>query len=623
MSLLLLIGAVYWQALRAPFVFDDVPNLQNNPALTSGSGVVLISGGTGDAGDTLSGRPVTVLAFMLDRRLFGAEPWTLRFVNLVLHAMGAVMVFGVTRRLLERMSEPFWRNSAMGAAWCVAALWALHPLQTAAVTYIVQRAEILASLGVLACIHAFLRGLDTPKRRTQWWTISVLSAWVGMAAKETAVVAPLAVWLVDRGTATAGWLAAIHQRKWLYGGLAAGWLFLATLVLTTGGRGGTAGFDAGVGVWEYVLTQSGAILRYAQLIFWPHPLIFDYGTAVVSGVAEVWWQLPCVLAAVGLVAVGLLRGKPAALLGAWFFLLLAPSSSFVPVASQTMAEHRLYLALVAPVLATTLLLWQFVGRKAWWFVIPVLGLCAVVTMARNQDYLSARSLWADTVAKRPDNTRARINLALALLAEGQSQAAQMQLERAVQLDPRSADAQFNLGVVHAKMRRMQEAAAAYSQAVKLRPGFAAAHLEFSILNLEMGAVALALKHAQQAAFYAPNSAAAAYQLGNALLAAGNVPEARRSFDRTVSLDPEHADARVNLGNLLAEAGEFNRALEQYERALQSAPGSLSAHRNSGAVCAHLGRLEQAIRHYEAAVRLDPSDVRLREELQQLLAAYRR
>lgn len=621
-ALLLLIVAVYAQALRAPFVFDDVPNLQNNPALAHGGGAAIFSGGTGDAGDTLSGRPVAMLSFMLDRRLFGAEPWTFRLVNLVLHAVAAFFVFGVTRRLLGRSEDPVWRQSAPGMGWCAAALWALHPLQTSAVTYIVQRAEILAALGVLASVHAFLCGLDSPRRRL-WWTVSVFAAWTGMAAKETAAVAPLAVWLVDRGTAAEGWLAALRQRRGLYGGMAAGWLLLAVLVLTAGGRGGTAGFDAGVGVWDYLLTQSAAILRYAQLIVWPYPLVFDYGMAVVAGVKEVWWQLPCVVAAVGWVAAGLPRAKPAALIGAWFFLLLAPSSSFVPVASQTIAEHRLYLALAAPILAAVLLLWRRAGRRAWWFVLPALALLGGATVARNQDYLTARSLWADTVAKQPDNIRARINLALALLADGQSSAALAQLERAVRLDPRSADAQFNLGVVLARLGRMEAAAAAYAQAVDLRPGFAAAHTEFSIVNLELGRVAPALQHARLAVRYAPDSAAAAFQAGNAQLAAGSMTEARRSFERTVALDPAHADARVNLGNLLAEAGEFDRALEQYERALQSAPGLLPAHRNAGAICAHLGRLDKAIAHYEAAVRLAPADARLRAELQQLLAARRR
>lgn len=622
LALLLLVLLCYGSAWRAPFVFDDVPNLLENDALAKGRWSALLSGGTGDAGDTLSGRPVSALSFWFNRLLSGSEPGGYRMANVFLHSVGALLLFGLVRRLAARARHPGVRDHAIEVGWGVAALWALHPLQTSAVTYIIQRVEILSALGVLACVYAFVRGLEATEPR-RWWILSILAAWVGIGAKETAVVAPLAVLLVDRANNAEGWGALLRHRAGLYGGLAAGWLLLAALGILSGGRGGTAGFDSGVSPLQYLLTQAEAIVRYVRLIVWPHPLVFDYGTSLVSGFGAVWWQFTVVGLTVCLVFFGLWRGRLAALVAAWFFLLLAPSSSIVPVASQTVAEHRLYLALAAPIFAAIVLAWRFLGRRSWWIVLPVLGLLGAVTVARNADYRSARSLWADTVAKRPDNTRARINLALALLADGQSSQALAQLGRAVQLDPRSADAQFNLGVVNARQGRMEEAAAAYAQAVDLRPGFAAAHLEFSILNLELGAVALALKHARQAAQYAPNSAAAAYQLGNALLAAGLSAEARLSFERTVTLAPSHADALVNLGNLMAEAGGFDQAIAHYEHALQADSTLLAAHRNAGAIHAHLGRWEKAIMHYEAAVRLAPSDARLRAELQELRAARRR
>jgi hypothetical protein len=149
--------------------------------------------------------------------------------------------------------------------------------------------------------------------------------------------------------------------------LASTWLVLIFLVITAHGRGGTAGLGNGISPWSYALTQCVAIVHYLRLCLLPWPLVFDYGTALAHGVAAV---LPCALVVLGLVAATAwaLVWRPAlGFLGAAFFAILAPSSSFVPVATQTMAEHRMYLPL-APVAVLVVL---GTCRCAWPWRLPL------------------------------------------------------------------------------------------------------------------------------------------------------------------------------------------------------------------------------------------------------------
>jgi hypothetical protein len=167
-----------------------------------------------------------------------------------------------------------------------------------------------------------------------------------MGAKEVMVTAPLVVLLYDRTFVAGGFSAAWRQRRTYYVGPRRH-LAVARVdhVRAGAGPGVGAGFGLGVSWWTYLLKQSEAILLYLKLSFWPHPLVLDYGTAVVHSVADVWWQAIVVLALLGLTIWALVRKPVAGFLGAWFFVILAPSSSVVPILTQTMAEHRMYLPL--------------------------------------------------------------------------------------------------------------------------------------------------------------------------------------------------------------------------------------------------------------------------------------
>jgi tetratricopeptide (TPR) repeat protein len=390
------------------------------------------------------------------------------------------------------------------------------------------------------------------------------------------VSAPLVVWLYDRTFVAGSFGEAWRRRRLLYLGLFATWLLLATLVAGTAGHGGTAGFGTAVEWWEYALTQCEAIAHYLWLVFWPSPLVFDYGMRVVRGPFEVLGQAALLLALLAATIFALRRRPAIGFAGAAFFALLAPSSSVLPIATQTIAEHRMYLPLaaIAPLVVA--------GARAA-FGPRALLLCFVwaaalgwLTFERNRDYRSEYSLWQDTVAKNPSSARAHSNLAKALLDAGRTDDAFAHLTESLRLGPPLPAAHFNLGLILTRRGQKAEAREHYEEAVRLNPKYAEAHVNLAVAMMESGDAAGALPHLQIALALAPDLAEAHCNLANALAMTGRLPEAAREYAEALRLKPDYAVAHANFGRLLWRMGRLPEAAEHLEEALRIQPDFGSA-----------------------------------------------
>ncbi|MCX6934198.1 MAG: tetratricopeptide repeat protein, partial [Verrucomicrobia bacterium] len=490
--------AVYANSLNAPFLFDDAGAVLGNPTIRSLASFAVFNPPAD--GSTTTGRPVVNFSYALNYALGGEHVVGYRVVNVAIHALAVLTLFGLLRRTFScvRGRGPLAgdvsassRASALlpssfnpdVAALTIAALWALHPLQTESVVCIAQRTESLCGLFYLLTLYAFTRatipsegGARCPQRA--WLVVSVGSCLLGMAAKEVMVTAPLVVLLYDR-TFVAGTVAgALRVRRSYYAALAGTWLLLAFLVLqNTGARGASAGFGLGVTPWTYLLTQADALVRYLGLTLWPHPLVLDYGTGVAGALAEVWWQGVIVLMLLAATVWALVRRPVLGFVGAWFFLILAPSSSFVPLVAQTMAEHRMYLPLAAVLTVATLALFRFSGALRWPVVVAVVAASAVVTALRNRDYRDAIAIWSDTVAHAPPHSRAFTNLGSAYVAAGRPAEALMPLDRALALNPADYSAQRNRVLALLALGRADEAAVIFTALPAREPGEAAEYFE--------------------------------------------------------------------------------------------------------------------------------------------------
>jgi len=600
--------AAYGGSFSGPFVFDDLDSIVANPTIRHLWPLGRVLAPPSAAGQTVGGRPLLNLSFAINYAFAGTRVAGYHAANLLIHILAGLVLFGIARKTLGRLGE----IAAARAGWlgfAIALLWTVHPLQTESVTYVVQRAESLMGLLYLLTLYFFIRGTEDGER-CGWFFLSMVSCLLGMATKEVMVSAPVIVFLYDRTFISGSLGAAWRRHGGVFAGLAATWLVLAGCILAAHGRGGTVGASVPVAWMTYVLTQGPAIVRYFRLALWPHPLVFDYGAEWVS----VWAAAPSVafvFAAGVATLVGLRRRTTGGFLGACFFAVLAPTS-LVPGIRQTLAEHRMYLAL-APLLGIVVGgvgLWpgwssRSAARMGAAALLTAAGLGIGLTVLRNRVYRSDLALWSDTVAKRPGNPYAHNDLGNAWKAAGRVTDAAGQFEEALRLKPDFAEAENNLGNVRWDQGERLEAVARYRRALELRPRYPEADNNLGVAATAMGHREDAIAYFKRALDIDPEYADARYNLGVALAEAGRLPEAIDAYQAVLEAEPGFAEARLNLGTALARSGQVDAAIVQFREVVRERPGYAEAHYDEANALALAGRLGEAIAGYEAALRLRP------------------
>jgi tetratricopeptide (TPR) repeat protein len=585
--LVLEVLAVYSNSLNGPFVFDDVPSIVENESIRQ-LGTALAP--PGSVGETVAGRPVLNLSFALNYAAGGLNVRGYHCANLLIHATAGVLLFGLVRRtLLRAVLQERWAPVSTTVALAVALLWTLHPLQTESVTYVVQRAESLAGLFFLLTLYAFLRSVESG-RPAAWQILSVGACLLGMGTKEVMVAAPLLVLLYDRTFVAGGFAAAARQRWRFYLGLAATWLLLGWLVTSAGGRGTTAGLNTEITPWHYALTQCRAVITYLRLALWPFPLVFDYGTAVVKTLAEVWAQALAISLLAGGTLWALWRKPVLGFLGACFFALLAPSSSFVPVATQTMAEHRMYLALVPVVVLIVAGLQAALGRKSAVVWLVMAAGYAGLTFGRNADFASEEVLWRDTVKRNPGSARAHSNLGVIATEAGRPDEAIAEYEAALRIEPGFSEARSNLGVALFQIGRAEEAVVQLKEALRSSPTAFKTNYNLATVLTQLGRPAEAVPRYEAALRVKPGDAASHNNLGNVFFLTRRWPEAAQHYAEAVRLNPGNYQARNNLAAVLTELRCYAEARVSYEVALRLKPDYAKAREG----LARLDRLQQAV-----------------------------
>lgn len=559
--------AAYRNSFSVPLLYDDRSSIAANPTIRHLSTALWPS-----AGATVGGRPILNLSFAINYAISGTAVWSYHAVNLAIHVFAGLTVFGIIRRTLAPRNP-----AASPIAFAAALLWTLHPLQTESVTYIVQRAESLMGLFYLLTLYCFIRGAGAagPQARA-WNAASIAACLLGMGTKEVMVSAPLIVLLYDRTFLAGSYSEAWRRRAKVYAGLAATWLVLPFLVLSTRGRAGTAGFGSGVSVPAYALAQFPAIAHYLRLSFWPHPLVFDYGSALATPPFQL---IPCALAIIGLVAGtawALIERPVLGFLGAFFFAILAPSSSIIPIATETVAEHRMYLPLIPVVALVVLAIHRWLGRAALPVCLVLAAGLGLATARRNQAYSSELAIWSDTVAKVPGNYRAQLSLGAALAElPNRLPDAIARFEAALRIHPEYAEAHYDLGVAYARLPgRLPDAIAQFNAALKINPDYAEARNDLGEAYARTpGRLPDAIAQFDAALKINPDDAKAHYNLGLAWSGVpGHLPDAIAQFEAALQIDPDLAEAHFNLGVALLKAGGRSQdARAQFKAALRLRP----------------------------------------------------
>ena len=609
--------AAYHTSFAGSFVYDDEAAIVENPTIRQLWPIWPAFSPPCD-GRTVSGRPLLNLSLALNYALDGLDAWGYHALNLAIHIAAAWLLFGIVRRtfLTPALRNRFGR-AATPLALASAVLWAVHPLQTESVTYIVQRAESLMGFFYLLTLYCVIRGTgagtvpffaaqnptlsmavggekgDCPPQRCSWlwYAAAVLACLLGMATKEVMVTAPLVVLLYDRTFVAGSFREAWRRRGRLYLGLAAAWCLLAYLVFSTGLI--ARQFELGApDAWTYARTQPGVILRYLRLCFWPSRQCVDYYLSWECNAARTLGEiLPGAIVIAALLAAtlwGMMKRRVWGYLGAWFLLILMPTSSILPLRDLAY-EHRMYLSLAAAavfVVAGGYALWdRLLPRPApcslgatvlrwgapWLVLTAVLLALGSTTVARNRHYRSPVILWQDTLERFPNDATAHNNLGHALASSGGFQEAVAQYHEALRLKPHDANAHYNLGNALARLGRTDEAIEHFQQALRLKPSRAEPHNNLGLTLAAVGRTAEAIGHYREALRVNPELAEAHNNLGNALAALGNTAEAIGHYEDALRLKPDYVKAHYNLATALVKLGRTDEAIEQYNQCLQRMP----------------------------------------------------
>jgi protein O-mannosyl-transferase len=674
--------AVFSNVLNAPFLFDDHSSIEENPSIRS---IFPLSKSMWSPKDfSVAGRPMVSLSFALNYAVGGLNVFGYHLVNILIHAWNTALVaillytvlfysFDRSRHVqrlsanqhLSSIDSQLHESDSAGAstesnikyeyvylAWFLAFLWALHPLQSETVAYVMQRTELMMAWALLVTLYSSIRAWQTsvvPARRL-WQISAILACAFGMLCKEVMVVAPVLVVLFDWCFHEPSLRRLIEKRTWLYVGLFACWGILAAIMISDP-RGRSVGFSLGYSSWDYMTTQCWAITKYLSLSFFPIGLCGDYGVFKVQD-PLVWF--PCFVLLASLVLITLwmwFRDRRLAFWGLWFFAILAPTSSFVPIATEPMAERRMYLPLISIVILISIglvRLWNGIASSSQQndpsrvetlrpnresktarsnlgrlngpsiscsvtgsLFGPIIASVALIlvfgmmTHSRNQVYESELSFWTEVKRMVPRNERALGTLGMIHFKAERFEEAEKEMLKAFKVEPRNYHTHAILGRLRLQQHRYQEARQYLEFAIKAQPDYREALTAMGTLHLEQGDPTKALSFCDRALKINPNHALTNYIRGLALGELGRIDESVIAYEKALLEDPKMSDAHNNLGEIAMSQMKLLEAEQYFRRAVELDPKSAIANANLGGLMNHRGNYTEAVTWMEKAITLDP------------------
>ena len=619
----------YWPTLENSFHFDDMANIvRAYPLHLSTISVEGLQRAL--AGATIPGRLLPNLTFVLDWWRGAGDPAPFQVTNLILHLLNVAVLFLLLSLLLRRLYPNVPLRWWLGAVWLAAAIWALHPIQTQAVTYIVQRMAEMAALFMLLSCYSYLRGrLTCGGARWGWLAAAGAAALAAGISKESGWVMPALWWLMEYGVVRHGQpLVQVRLDRWLLGlplvavAVVAVDLWLAgplTAPLLVGyeGRDFT--------LTERLLTQPRVILFHISQILWPLPQRFsifhdpELSTALWSpattGLA--------LLVVVGWIGVGLwallqLRLRLIGALLLWLPTTLVIESSFVPL--EMVFEHRMYLPSVglAALLGVLLLRVVRAGNRNRWLVwggaMVLLPLLMVATVERLSHWRDPLTLYQSAINTVPNNVRANFNLANTLQQRGDHQQAINYYARVVALDPVNGDAYNNMAHSYQQLGQLQQARASFVQALAVAPNNYHSLGGLALLERTAGQVDAAVLLLQQAIAIAPYREDAYIHLSQLYREQQQWPVAQQLLEQGIADSNGNPMLHNELGLLFMQRRQLPLARAEFERAIATYPGYGAAYSNLGGVLVELGELAAGRLMLQRALRLEPGLTQAQQNL---------
>ena len=598
--LVLLVCLAYIPVLRCGFIWDDDAYVTENNLLTAPDGLQRIWFSLDSPSQYF---PLTYTTFRLERAFWGLNPAGYHLVNLLLHALNALLVW----RLLLRLNVP--------GAWLAAALFALHPVQVESVAWITERKNVLSLFFFLLAMLAWIEFVgDRLRSSWRWYGLALAFYVLALCAKTTACTLPAALLLVL-------WLKGkpINRHRLVqmvpFIGLGAG-MGLLTMWWERYHQG-TQGEFYGLGWLERLLLASHALWFYAAKLAWPANLTFSYPRWTIDSAdphAYGWLLASGALCAVIYFARRYLgRGVEVAV--AFYVVTLSPLLGFIMLATfqySFVADHYQYVAsiglLALAAAGITTALGRF--REGNPFLEPVLfGILLAVlgglTWRQTAIYRNSETLWRDTLAKNPEAWMAHDNLGASLLGAGRLEEAMEQFRKSLQLHPDGVVAHNDLSTALRQSGKLDEAEVESQKALELGPKLLAPHINRVEILRQQGRLNEAVEEYKSILQMVPDSEPGRTGLADTLCLLGRADEAIPGYCDVLGDSPNNTEVRIKLGLALLQSGDFGAAEPEFSFVLQVEPTNARAIDGLGYVLAMQGRLDEARAHFLEAMQLDP------------------
>lgn len=623
---LALVAAVlltYQPAWDAGFIWDDDEYVTHNLLLTAPDGLQRIWFSTDSPSQYF---PLVYTNFRLQRALWGLDPAGYHWVNLLLHALNALLVW----RLLSKLAVP--------GAWIGAAIFALHPLQVESVAWITELKNVQSlffSLITLLAWERFTREEHPSKSGPRWgaYAAALLCHALALFSKTTACTLPaglvLLLWIQHRPLVWKRWLQiAPFVLLGLVMGLVSVWW--------EQNQQGTTGAEFDYSAVERLLIATRALCFYFGKLLWPHDLAFSYELWTIdAGSPAAWaWFLPLLATAAAVWALRrrLGRGPEAALV--FFAASLLPLLGFFMLYTfryTFVADHYVYVAMIGPAALAGAAIARLsrLGASQPSFLLPAsvcAGLLATLTLLswrQSHMYEDLRTLWETTVQRTPTSFMAHNNLGALQLQEGEFEAAVASFERALALKPNHTHALANLANAYLTRGNADQALALFRQVADLSPQDAKAQADLGHALEIVGRAAEAEAPLRRAVALDDQLAEGHFLLGRHLLAHGRPAEAAPSLERAVALHPEYSDAHYHLGLVRLAEGRHPEAEDCFRRTIAHAPNHAFALNNLGLLLAASGSAVEAEPLQRLAIQLQPQAPAARHHLGRTLLALDR
>ncbi|HBE89898.1 MAG TPA: hypothetical protein DDW41_01685 [Candidatus Andersenbacteria bacterium] len=622
--LLIVLGVliVYSNTWRAPFVLDDIHTIVEEEARRT----LYFT-----AERLFGNRSLPIFSFDLNYYFNGLNVSGYRAVNIGIHIISSIGVFWLAYWLSVRVYKT--RIITLGQvqisnhlflAELAGLFFAVHPIQTQAVTYIVQRLASMAAMFYILALCAYVKYRLSLDARSQkiWAGLSLAATIAAMHSKETAITLPIIILMIEMlfftpsGKNKKWWRLNLDWRSLVRRiPLVTPWLIMILIIPAyslevrdlfwhlesePSSMAGDTFLDkvnikkiasvsaetTQISRKTYFLTQINVVRTYLRLVVWPEGQNIDHDYPLTVRIGDKATIESLVLHVVMMLAALIFwkKGRKIAALGILFFYVaLLPESSFIPIV-DVMFEHRLYLPMVGAALFVgdmAQLMMEKAGsivKRRVWADAVVVGIVLIlifslagVSYARNLTWKDEISLWTDATQKSPNKARPHNNLAKAYLDRQMFDRAEELYKRELEIDPNSVSGHNNLGSIYGVQGKYEEA----------------------------------IKEIQQALAKNPNHDAAYNNLGNVLMLQGKLVEAEEAYEKSIALNTKDAGVYRNLGDVLVKQGKFEEAVSAYQRAVKMVPDQSLWHSKLGAALGALHRTKEAKAELEIAIHLNP------------------